>query len=115
MSNDFVINEKCLFLIRVLYEFRKSSLLWLREFIQALISLNMQQISDEFCLFIDYQNIILFFYVNNIVIIFRLSKAFDMKRLVQRLNARFELKDMSELKFFLDVRIIRDNRDIYLC
>jgi hypothetical protein len=27
MSNDFVINEKCLFLIRVLYELRKSSLL----------------------------------------------------------------------------------------
>jgi hypothetical protein len=27
MSNDFVINEKCLILIRVLYEFRKSSLL----------------------------------------------------------------------------------------
>jgi hypothetical protein len=38
-----------------------------------------------------------------------------MKRLVQKLNARFELKNMSELKFFFDVRIIRDNRDIYLC
>jgi hypothetical protein len=74
----------------------------------------MQQISDEFCLFIDYRNIILFFYVNDIVIIFRSSKAFDVKRLVQRLNARFEFKNMNELKFFLDVRIIRDDRDIYL-
>jgi hypothetical protein len=74
----------------------------------------MQQISDEFCLFIDYQNIILFFYVNDIVIIFRLSKALNVKRLVQRLNARFEFRNMSELKFFLDVRIIRDDRDIYL-
>jgi hypothetical protein len=115
ISNDFVINEKCLLLIRVLYEFRKSSLLWLREFIQILISLNMQQIFDEFCLFIDYQNIILFFYVNDIVIIFRSFRASNVKRLVQRLNARFELKNMSELKFFLDVRIIRDDRDIYLC
>jgi hypothetical protein len=52
--------------------------------------------------------------VNDIVIIFRSSKASDVKRLVQRLNARFELRDMSELKFFLDVRIIRDDRDIYL-
>jgi hypothetical protein len=75
----------------------------------------MQQISDEFCLFTDYQNIILFFYVNNIVIIFRSSKAFNVKRLVQKLNARFELRNMSELKFFLDVRIIRDDRDIYSC
>jgi hypothetical protein len=33
---------------------------------------------------------------------------------MQRLNTRFELKNMSELKFFLNVRIIRDNRDIYL-
>jgi hypothetical protein len=82
MSNDFVINEKCLLLIRVLYEFRKSSLLWLKKFTQIFISLNMQQISNEFCLFIDYQNIILFFYVNDIVIIFRSFKAFDMKRLV---------------------------------
>jgi hypothetical protein len=55
------------------------------------------------------------FYVNDIIIIFRSFKAFDVKRLVQRLNARFELKDMSELKFFLDERIIRDDRDIYLC
>jgi hypothetical protein len=75
----------------------------------------MQQIFNEFCLFIDYQNIILFFYVNNIVIIFRSSKASNVKRLVQRLNARFELRNMSELKFFLDVRIIRNDRDIYLC
>jgi hypothetical protein len=75
----------------------------------------MQQISDELCLFIDYQNIILFFYVNDIVIIFRSFKASNVKRLVQKLNARFELRDMSELKFFLDVRKIRDDRDIYLC
>jgi hypothetical protein len=115
MSNDFVINKKCLLLIRVLYELRKSSLLWFKEFIQTFISLNMQQIFDEFCLFIDYQNIILFFYVNDIVIIFRSFRTFDVKRLVQRLNARFKLKNMSELKFFLDVRIIRNERDIYLC
>jgi hypothetical protein len=75
----------------------------------------MQQISDELCFFIDYQNIILFFYVNNIVIICDSYRASDMKRLVQRLNARFELRNMSELKLFLDVRIIRDDRDIYLC
>jgi hypothetical protein len=75
----------------------------------------MQQIFNEFCLFIDYQNIILFFYMNNIVIIFRSFKAFNVKRLVQRLHARFELRNISELKFFLDVRIIRDDRDIYLC
>jgi hypothetical protein len=115
MSNDFVINEKCLLLIRVLYELRKSSLLWLREFIQTLISLNMQQIFDKFRLFIDYQNIILFFYVNDIVIIFRSFRASNVKRLMQRLNARFEHKDMSELKFFFDVRIIWNDRDIYLC
>jgi hypothetical protein len=53
--------------------------------------------------------------VNDIVIIFRSFKASDVKRLVQRLNARFELKNMNELKFFLDVRIIWDDRDIYLC
>jgi hypothetical protein len=114
MSNDFVINEKCLLLIRVLYELRKSFLLWLKEFIQTLISLNMQQIFNKLCFFIDYQNIILFFYVNDIVIIFRSFKTFNVKRFSQRLNASFELENMSELKFFLDERIIRDDRDIYL-
>jgi hypothetical protein len=53
--------------------------------------------------------------MNDIVIIFRSSRTSHVKRLVQRLNARFELRDMSELKFFFDVRIIRDDRDIYLC
>jgi hypothetical protein len=75
----------------------------------------MQQISNKLCLFIDYQNIILFFYINDIVILFYSSKAFDVKRLVQILNARFEFRNINEWKFFLDVQIIRNNRNIYLC
>jgi hypothetical protein len=53
--------------------------------------------------------------VNDIVINFHSSKVFNVKRLVQKLNTRFELRNMSERKFFLDVQIIRDDRDIYLC
>lgn len=68
----------------------------------------MQQISGELCLFIVYSDIILFFYVNDIVIIFPESRTADVDLLIQKLNARFELRDMGQLSFFLDVRIVRN-------
>ena len=115
MPDGFVIEGKCLLLVRALYGLRKSPLLWLREFSKALTSLDMQQIPGEPCLFTDYSGIILFFYVDDIVIIFPESRAADVDLLIQKLNARFELRDMGQLSFFLGVRIVRNAGDIYLC
>lgn len=72
----------------------------------------MQQIPDEACLFTDYKNIILFFYMNDIVIIDSSHRASDVEHLVQKLNARFQLRDFGQLSFFLGIRIIWDKDNI---
>jgi hypothetical protein len=118
MPDGFAIEGKCLLLVRALYGLRKSPLLWLREFSKALVSLDMdlQQLPGEPCLFTDYNGIILFFYVDDIVLIFSANRASDVKRLIQKLNKRFELRDMGELDFFLGVRVIRESDgSISLC
>ena len=71
MPDGFAIDGKCLLLVRALYRLRKSPLLWLRELSTALVSLGLQQIPGEPCLFTDHHGIILFFYVNDIVFIGR--------------------------------------------
>ena len=101
--------------MRALYDLRKSSLLWLRELFSTLVALDLQQILEESCLFIDHQEIILFFYVDDIVFIFVSNRSLDVEILVQKLKLRFELRDMSQLKFFLDVRVIQNDENIYLC
>ena len=73
---------------------------------KTLVILDLQQISEESCLFIDYHEIILFFYVDDIVFIFVSNRTLNVDILVQKLKQRFDLRDMSQLRFFLDVRVI---------
>ena len=77
--------------------------------------MQLHQILDESCLFTDYKKIILFFYVNDIVILFPIYRKSNVETLVQKLYSRFKLRDMKQLIFFLDIRVIRNNDDIYLC
>ena len=80
MSDDFAIDDKCLLLMRALYELRKSSLLWLRELFKTLVTLDLQQISEELFLFIDHYEIILFFSTS--MISFLSSSATEYKMLI---------------------------------
>jgi hypothetical protein len=116
MSNEYAIDDKCFLLNRALYDLRKSSLLWLKEFSSTLIILNTQlhQISREFCLWFDYHDIIFFFYVNDIVVIYSTNREIDVDRLINKLYQRFELRDMRRLIFFLSVRVIQNDNNIYL-
>jgi hypothetical protein len=114
MSNEYKNLKKILKLIRALYEQRKSFLLWLRILINTCIEFELNSIFDEFCLFSNDNEILIFFYVNDIVFAFTASRKKDAKNLIRRLRNIFDMRDLNSLNFFLHVRILQKLDMIWL-
>ncbi len=114
MSNEYKNFKKILKLLRALYEQRKSFLLWLRILIDKCIELELNSIFDEFCLFSNDNEILMFFYVNDIVFAFTASRKKNAKNLIRRLKNIFDMRNLDSLNFFLDVRILQKFDTIWL-
>ncbi len=114
MSNEYKNLKKILKLFRALYDQRKSFLLWLRILIDKCIELELNSIFDEFCLFSNDNEILMFFYVNDIVFAFTASRKKDAENLIRRLKDIFDIRNLNSLNFFLDVRIVRKLDTIWL-
>jgi hypothetical protein len=74
MLNEYKQFKKILKLLRALYDQRKSLLLWLRILINKCIKFELSSIFDEFCLFSNDNEILMFFYVNDIILTFKTSR-----------------------------------------
>ncbi len=74
----------------------------------------MNSIFDEFCLFSNDNEFLIFFYVNDIVFAFIASREKDAKNLIRRLKNIFDMKNLNSLNFFLDVRILQKFDTIWL-
>jgi hypothetical protein len=114
MSNEYKQFKKILKLLRALYDQRKSSLLWLRILIDKCIEFELNSIFDEFCLFSNNNEILMFFYVNDIVFAFTASREKDAKNLIRRLKNIFDMRNLNSLNFFFDVRILQKFDTIWL-
>ncbi len=114
MSNEYKNFKKILKLLRALYEQRKSLLLWLRILIDKCIELELNSNFDEFCLFSNDNEILMFFYVNDIVFAFIASRKKDAKNLIRRLKDIFHMRNLNSSNFFLDVRILQKLDTIWL-
>jgi hypothetical protein len=107
MWNKYKQLKKILKLFRVLYDQRKSFLLWLRILIDKCIEFELNFIFDEFCLLSNDNEILMFFYVNDIVFAFTASRKKNAANLIRRLKNIFDMRDLDSLNFFLDVQVLR--------
>jgi hypothetical protein len=114
MSNEYKQFKKILKLFRILYDQKKSFLLWLRILIDKYIKFELNFIFDEFCLFSNNNEMLMFFYVNDIVFAFTASRKKDAKNLICRLKNIFDMKNLNLLNFFLDVQILQKSDTIWL-
>jgi hypothetical protein len=114
LSNEYKQFKKILKLLQALYKQRKSLLLWLRILIDKCIELELNSIVDEFCLFSNDNEILMFFYVNDIVFAFTASREKNAKNLIRRLKNIFDMRNLNLLNFFLDVRILQKLDMIWL-
>ncbi len=114
ISNKYKQFKKILKLLRALYKQRKSFLSWLRILIDKCIEFELNSIFDEFCLFSNDNEILMFFYVNNIVFAFIASRKKNAKNLIRQLKNIFDMSDLNSLNLFLDVRILQKLDMIWL-
>src|SRR6266536_5785539 len=68
--SDFKTENIILQLRKILYELKQSSLLWQRELTSTFRDLEFKEISQKSCIMIN-EEMIVFFYVDNIVIYYR--------------------------------------------
>ena len=94
--DGFEDRGKCLLLLRVLYGLCQSPLLCLNEFSKTLWGLGLQRISEEVCLFVN-DELILFFYVDDIVMLFWKKHMNAFEAFKQKLMDRYEIREMGEL------------------
>ncbi len=86
----------------------------MRILIDKCIKFELNSIFDEFCLFSNDNQILMFFYVNDIVFAFIASRKKNEKNLIRRLKDIFDMRDLDSLNFFLDVRILQKSDMIWL-
>jgi hypothetical protein len=115
-SNAFFRLDYCWKLNKALYELKQFSILWYRNLIMILEDLKLHSISKINCLFVN-DWLIFFFYVDNIMTICLKENMSWMRFFEKSLMKRFEMRILKELKWFLEIRIIRnrENRKIWLC
>ncbi|KAJ5364799.1 uncharacterized protein N7496_010512 [Penicillium cataractarum] len=101
---------------RALYGLRISPKLWQQEASRVLEKLGLTPIPEDPCVFVSH-GIIVFFYVDDILITNHPSVREKAKQLEKDLEAHWELTDHGEAEWFLNIRIIRDRREykLWLC
>ena len=106
----------CMLLLRALYGLRRAPKLWQDELSNTLKELGLQPIPEEPCVFTNGR-VIVFFFVDDIVLLARKNDRKEMEDLKQKLMARYEMRDLGDVSWFLNIRITRDRdqRKLWLC
>ena len=101
---------------RALYGLRRSPRLWHQEFSKTLTSLGLQKVPEEPCLFTN-RHCLVFFFVDDIVILYHRDHESHVRQLKQDIMATYHMRDLGELKWFLGICIIRDRsqQKLWLC
>ena len=108
------VENPCLRLLRALYGLKQSPLLWLQEISSTLLKLGLHPVPGVDCLFTNH-SLILFFYVDDIVVLYRPEHEATFLEFEAALLAAYEIRSLGNLSWFLGIRIIRTDDELYLC
>lgn len=97
----------CWKLNKALYGLRRSPRLWFHTLAEFLKSQGFQQCKEDQCVFHN-RNVIVFFFVDDIVMMYPQHAAVEWKRIHNALIAAYKIKDLGELKWFLGIEVQRD-------
>jgi hypothetical protein len=102
-------------LIRALYGLKEAPRLWAIHFQESLRRLGLHPIQGFPCLWMN-ERIILFFYVDDIIILYHPDYQEDFEKLEQQLVKLYGLRQMGNVKWFLGIRVERilASRQLYL-
>lgn len=103
-------------LIRALYGLRRSPLLWQRDLLSTFEELGLAKCNEDPCV-CNNSWATVFFFVDDIVLLYRKQHQQAADQLINRLKSRYKMQDLGQLQWFLGVRVIRDrpSRKLWLC
>ncbi|CAG8897453.1 unnamed protein product [Penicillium nalgiovense] len=106
---------RCWMLHRALYGLRMSPRLWQQEATRVLVKLGLTPIPEDPCIFVK-DGIIVFFYVDDIIIVNHPSYAQQAAKLDDQMKKHWELREF-DASWFLNIRIVRDRtkKKLWLC
>lgn len=103
---------------RALYGLRTSPRLWQKEASRVLQELGLQPVPEDPCLFVG-EGIIVFFYVDDIIIVNIPTDAARrrVEQLCHGIKSYWDVRDLGEARWFLGIRILRDReqKKLWLC
>ncbi|KAL1953149.1 hypothetical protein VTO42DRAFT_3549 [Malbranchea cinnamomea] len=105
--DSFKQSGKVMRLLRALYGLPRSLYLWFRELTETLKDLGFKSVLEDVCLLTNGR-IIIFFYVDNIIILNLPKHRSEANEVVLKLKAKYEIRDLGDLQWFLNIRISRD-------
>ncbi|KHJ30242.1 hypothetical protein EV44_g3325 [Erysiphe necator] len=110
-KNGFVLR-----LLRGLYGLRKSLKMWFKLLSGTLSDIGLYSIPGQPCIFTDYQGIIIFFFVDDLVVAFPADKRSKAHNYLKKLTQKYEFRILGELEWFVGVKITRDgsNKKLFL-
>ena len=116
MPPGFELPQKCWKLNCALYGLRVSPKLWQQEASKVLTKLGLKVVPEDPCVFVK-EGIIVFFYVDDILIANHPSVRNQARQLERDLEAHWELTDHGEAEWFLNIQILRDRQQhkLWLC
>jgi hypothetical protein len=92
----------CLCVIRALYSMPRSPLLWFKHLIAIIEQLGFKPIPEYTYLYTN-SRIVIFFYVDNIIIMVHPKYYSDFLNFKAKLIAVYKMRDIGELKWFLGI------------
>jgi hypothetical protein len=101
------IEGEIMLVLRALYSLKESPILWYNELRQQLIKLGLKPVEGFPCLYTS-RWLILFVYVNDIVMAFHRSNAHLHRFFEKDLVNLYNIKAIGDLTWFLGIRIVRD-------
>src|SRR5436190_21507997 len=88
---------KILRLNKAVYRLRKSPILWQQLLTQTLINIGFKPIPHEPCCLM-YDEILIFFYIDDIVLVYRKSEKAKAKNLITQLRSRYNISGGEDLQ-----------------
>ena len=112
----FQQNNKILKLLKALYGLKQAPVLWYNHLVTILLQLGLQKVHGVNCV-LTTSWLILFFYVDDIILLYRQEDQEKVNTLLEQLMQRLELRRLAQANWFLGIRILRDRnrRKIWLC
>ncbi|RYP73442.1 hypothetical protein DL771_003614 [Monosporascus sp. 5C6A] len=96
-------------LLKALYGLRESPLPWQREFTGTLTKLGFKPVPHEPCV-LTRDGVLIFYYVDDIVITYRATKQATARALIEKLKAIYQLSGGGKLQWFLGIHVVRDRK-----